>query len=169
MLILSLTAVARAPVRLHLALPADLPLWRDAGLVLDEPLTADLEARSVGEGILVRGEMSTRVAAECRRCLTPVHVDLRQPVDLLYEPLSPEDELDLSGEVYPLPDRGDELDLAPALREQLILKVPDFVLCTESCRGLCPHCGAELNRTSCGCVGEAKPSAWDALKSIRFD
>src|SRR5690606_28827067 len=129
---------------------------------LHEPLRVDLEARSVGEGFLVRGEIETVVATECRRCLQPVSVRVRDQVDLLYEPLSEADEEALGGEVYPLPERGDQLDLTDALREQLVLRVPDYVLCSDTCAGLCPSCGADLNRTSCDCVPEREPGPWDA-------
>jgi uncharacterized protein len=123
----------------------------------------------VGDGVLVRGEFETRLAAACRRCLTPVTVEVRDTVDLLYETLTPDEEIELGGEVYPLPSRGDLLDLMPALREQILLRMPEFVLCGEACRGLCPRCGAELNRTSCSCVPEAAGSPWGALKDLQFD
>jgi uncharacterized protein len=83
--------------------------------------------------------------------------------------LSPDEETELGGEIYPLPSRGDELDLKPAVREQLVLRTPDYVLCSDSCLGLCPTCGAELNRRRCGCVPEAGDSPWGALKNIKFD
>jgi len=37
------------------------------------------------------------------------------------------------------------------LREQFQLALPMKPLCAESCRGLCPECGANLNRANCGC------------------
>jgi uncharacterized protein len=169
MLILSLTAVAREPVRLREQVPQDDPLWTDAGFTLRKPIEVDLEARTVGEGVLVRGEIAAELDAECRRCLTPVPVRVHDTLNLLYEPLSAEEEVELGGEVYPLPERGDVLDLSEAIREQLMLRIPAYVECSESCKGLCPQCGAELNRTKCECVPEQAGNPWDALKDIRFD
>lgn len=169
MLNLSLSALAREPVRLREQIPPDDPLWNDAGFRLLSPLQVDLEARSVGEGVLVRGEVEAELDSECRRCLTPVPVLIRDTVDLLFEPLSAEEEEELGGEVYSLPERGDTLDLGEAIREQLLLRVPDYVVCSEDCRGLCPQCGAELNKTTCACVPEAAPSPWEALKDVKFD
>jgi uncharacterized protein len=169
MLNLSLTAVARGPVRLKGEIPAEDPFWSEVNLALAEPFRVDLEAGYVGQGILVRGQMETELAADCRRCLVPVPLRVRERVELLFERLSNEDEAELGGEVYPLPERGDDLDLSAALREQLLLRVPEYVLCSESCRGLCPHCGADLNGTECDCVPEAPKSTWDALKQIKFD
>lgn len=169
MLNLSLLAVARGEVRVRGEIPADDPLWEGTGLTLREPLAVDLEARSVGEGVLVRGSIRTVLDRECRRCLEPVRQEVEDRVDLLFEPLEGEEAEELGGEVYPLPARGDELELGPALREQVLLRVPEFVECRKDCRGLCPHCGADLNRGACGCAPEAEPSPWEALKKIKFD
>jgi uncharacterized protein len=169
MLNLNLAEVERGPVRLRKEIAPDDPIWQEADLRLSEPLRLDMEARTVGDGVLVRGEMETELVAECRRCLAEVPISIKDEFGLLYETLSPEDELELSGEVYPLPERGDTLDLTPAVREQFLLRVPDFVVCSESCRGLCPQCGTDLNQATCDCVTEAEPNAWDALKDIKFD
>jgi uncharacterized protein len=169
MLNLSLSSVVRGPVRIQEEIPVDHPAWEGSGLHLKEPLRVDLEARPVGEGVLVRGEMRTVLAAECRRCLTAVSVALGDTVDLLYEPLSDEEEAELGGEVYPLPAQGDNLDLGPGIREQLLLRVPGFVVCSEDCRGLCVQCGTDLNTAACECVPEPRESPWGALKNIKFD
>ena len=167
--ILNLTSVERAPVRLREEVPVDHPVWAESGIVLNEPLRVDLEGMVVGEGVLVRGEIETEVAADCRRCLTPAPVRIRDRIGLLFEPLGEEDEEALDGELYPLPTQGDKLDLTDALREQLTLRIPDYVVCSETCRGLCPTCGAELNHASCDCVPEPETGSWDALKKIEFD
>ena len=46
---------------------------------------------------------------------------------------------------------GDELDLGRLAREQALLALDDSGLCSEACRGLCAHCGANLNRETCDC------------------
>jgi uncharacterized protein len=168
MLNLSLTAVSRGEVPVRGEIAPDDPVWEGTSLDLQEPLAVEMEARSVGEGILVRGRIRTRLQRECRRCLTEVSTGVDEVVDLLYEPLDPEEE-QLDGEVYPLPARGDELDLKPALREQLLLRVPAYVVCTEACRGLCPQCGTDLNEGHCDCTPETGSNPWDALKDLKFD
>jgi uncharacterized protein len=123
----------------------------------------------VGDGVLVRGRISTRLVLECRRCLNEVPTEVDARVDMLYEPLDRVEADELGGEVYPIPASTGELDLGPALREQLLLQVPDFVVCEEACRGLCAQCGANLNETTCSCVPEESGSSWDALKKLKFD
>jgi len=167
--ILSLAEVSRGGARVSGEIAPDDPLWEGSDLRLEEPLRVELQAQAVGEGVLVRGRIGTRLALECRRCLAPVSVGVDDEVTLLFEPLAADEEEELEGEVYPLPPRGDELDLRPALREELILRVPAFVVCSESCRGLCPTCGANLNETTCSCVPAEESSPWSALKNLKFD
>ena len=89
---------------------------------------------------------------------------------VLTEPLQGDGEDDDGGgEVYPLPVRGTELDLTEAVREQLLLQVPAYVLCREACAGLCPRCGADRNDGECGCAPPDEGSPWAALKKLTFD
>lgn len=169
MLNLNLSEVAREEVQVRGEIPADDPVWNDTELTLIEPLRVEGTARSVGEGALVRGQIRTKLSIPCRRCLVSMETDIDETVDLLFEPLDPEEEEELEGEVYPLPGRGDVLDLTEPLREQLLLVAPRFVVCTEECRGLCPQCGANRNETTCECVPEKGESPWEALKNITFD
>lgn len=168
MLKVSLSALDRGEVNVREQVPADDPMWDGAKLTLAEPLDVDLTARQVGEGVFVRGRLRTTVRQACRRCLASVEQPVDETVDMLFDTLG-EDEEEASGEVYPLPARGDELDLGEAVREQLLLRAPEFTLCKEECRGLCPTCGTDLNQGECECVPEQAESPWDALKNVKFD
>lgn len=169
MLTLDLPTVDRGEERVQREIPPHHPLWSDAGVELLEPLRVDLHARPVGEGVLVRGTLRTLLNVACRRCLATVEWRVDRAVELLFEPLSGAEADMLEGEVYPLPERGSELDLGGLLREQLLLDVPMYVLCRDECRGLCAQCGADLNQAACDCVPEPVPGPWDALKTIKFD
>ena len=168
MLKVSLAAVDRGEVRVQEQVPPEHPMFAEAGVELAKPLDVDLEARSVGDGVLVRGTLRTSVRLACRRCLSPVEQEVEEHVDFLFMETAGDDD-DSDGEVYPLPARGDELDLTDAVREHLLLDLPEFALCGEECRGLCPTCGANLNEGACECVPEAAESPWDALRKLKFD
>jgi uncharacterized protein len=168
MLKVSLAALDRGEVRVREQVPPDDPMWEGAKIELAAPLEVDLTARSVGDGVLARGRLRTTVRLACRRCLVSVEQPVDESVDMLFDTLGPDEE-EAEGEVYPLPARGDELDLREAVREQLLLRAPEFALCSEECRGLCPSCGTDLNQGQCDCVPQAAPSPWDALKNVTFD
>lgn len=168
MLKVSLTALDRGEVTVREQIAPDDEMWDGAGLTLATPLDVDLTARSVGDGVFLRGRLRTTVRLACRRCLTSVEQEIDDIVDLLFEPLGPDDD-GAEGEVYPLPERGIELDLRDAVREQVLLRAPDLALCSEDCRGLCPQCGTDLNTGQCDCVPEKAATPWDALKNVKFD
>ena len=168
MLHLSLAAVDRGEVTLREEVPPEHPMWEGSGVELARPLEVDLAATDVGDGVLVRGTLRGAVRLDCRRCLQPVEHEVDEHVDLLFAPPAEGQEEGDDGEVYPLP-RGDELDLTDAVREHVVLGAPEFALCREECRGLCPGCGKDLNEGDCSCVPEAAPSPWDALRNLKLD
>ena len=108
------------------------------------------------------GKLETQVVCACRRCLSPVEVDVAHPLEVLFT----EDENADDPAAYVIPQRVMELDPGMAVREELILSVPDYVLCNDSCRGICAGCGADLNKGDCSC--EKKPDErWAALEALK--
>jgi uncharacterized protein len=46
------------------------------------------------------------------------------------------------------------------------LAVPEYSLCNEGCRGICPRCGTDLNTGSCSCEPESDPR-WAGLDKLK--
>ena len=69
--------------------------------------------------------------------------------------------------VYPLRPEGEVVDLRPMIREELLLVVPEFPVCREDCRGLCPRCGTNLNESECDCRSAEADPRWEALRKLR--
>ncbi len=44
-----------------------------------------------------------------------------------------------------------KLDTVSLLRDDILLELPSKFLCKESCKGLCPKCGKNLNEGECSC------------------
>lgn len=123
-----------------------------------------------GRDILLRGQLQGRLQLACGRCLEDFTAPVAGNFDLLLVPgpqsLTEEEELsgpDLDLEYY----SGDFINLQEILREQIILMVPIKPLCDEACRGLCPSCGANLNRESCSCQKEKSDSPFAALGKLK--
>jgi uncharacterized protein len=151
----------RLPIEARV-LPGD-PLWAGSGIELEGPLAVALEAQQAGADVVVRGWLRGAVALSCRRCLEPVTETVDIEVTWLFRAGITEAEAQAE-EVYALPERARELDLGPAVREQLVLSVPEFALCEEACRGLCPQCGANRNEADCACEEPAVDERWAALR-----
>lgn len=58
--------------------------------------------------------------------------------------------------VYPWIHR--DLDIKPALREQVLIAQDQRVFCDENCPGLCPTCGLRLDDSRCQCEPEEAES-----------
>jgi uncharacterized protein len=114
-----------------------------------------------------RGQVQTAVVVECRRCLTEVTVPVTAPMELLFTEAEVPDE----PSVQVIPRHAVEVDLTDVVREECILALPEFVLCREDCRGICPRCGADLNAGPCHCAPQAEPggSVFKALSLHQMD
>jgi uncharacterized protein len=119
----------------------------------------------------LRGDLSVGLDLQCARCLEPVRQEVRRDFELLYRPLGADagrDELsvtDAEAEIGYY--QGEGILLEDVLREQVLLALPLKITCREDCKGLCPHCGKNLNQEQCSCAAPLEDPRWAALKDIR--
>ena len=45
-----------------------------------------------------------------------------------------------------------KIDLVRTAYDALSLEIPMVILCKEDCKGICPHCGKNLNLEECDCA-----------------
>lgn len=132
-------------------------------------LSMDVE-KAGGDVFRVTGHATTKLELECGRCLDPIEVPVDASFELRYVPQLENDgegerevaEDDLTTAFY---SEG-ALDVIDLLREQFQLALPMKPLCTLACRGLCPTCGANLNRTECGCAPKWEDPRLAPLKEL---
>ena len=101
---------------------------------------------NVGTGMLVKGTLSTVVRDKCARCLESIESDI--VTDFAEEFFSRKDLMDVK-DFYTYD--GDFIDIKDYMAEILSIEKPLKSLCDESCRGLCPVCGINLNNETCAC------------------
>ncbi|NIM50272.1 MAG: hypothetical protein GTN62_08930 [Gemmatimonadales bacterium] len=163
MLRVDLRALHEGPIEITGVVAADDPLLDDLEFDLAEPVRVRGRLTDSGPGRYYwHGELGTEVAARCRRCLADVPVEISADVRVLFTDDSGADD----PAAYIIEPRATELDLGEMVREELILAVPEFVLCREECRGLCPRCGKDLNEGPCTCRPELDPR-WAALEELK--
>jgi uncharacterized protein len=163
MLRVDLRALAAGPLETDAVVRPDDPGLADLEFTPTEPLRVSGRIMASGPGSFYwEGRLQTRVRAPCRRCLTPVDVAIDETVDLLFT----DDQGADDPSAIVIARRATELDLGDAIRSELILAAPEFPLCREDCRGICPRCGADLNSGACSCAPERDPrgAALDASK-----
>ncbi len=126
----------------------------DERFSLAREVHVDLFISCVKKGILCQGRINAQLSCTCDRCLTSYHSAVAlSDICHLFEDFA-----------------EDILDLTYAVREDILLAVPQHNLCSTSCRGLCPMCGQNLNEHDCGCSrssGET-PDVWRALDQLDF-
>jgi uncharacterized protein len=123
------------------------------------------------QDIRIKGGLATRLESSCARCLEPITQDVKREFDLLYRPQGSDagrDEMSVTeAEAEIGYYEGDGISLDDVVREQVLLAVPLKVTCREDCKGLCPHCGSNLNQQQCVCDVSVEEPRWAALKEIR--
>ena len=125
------------------------------------PIGVALDAVSSIDGIVVSGNITIPWTTACRRCLTEVTGAAVVDVDEVYQD-------DVSDEEA-FPIEGDQIDLAPAVREYVLIELPDGPLCRDDCAGICPACGVDRNESTCECDTSVRDNRWAALDDLRLD
>jgi uncharacterized protein len=151
--------------------------FSDSGARQTAPLTSEGVAELLensGEQVRVKGGVKTALETECDRCLGRAEFPIDTAFDLFYKPAESmagvDDEVALDeGEAeigfYQLPG----LVLEDILREQVLLQLPMQRVCGESCKGICPVCGANRNEIECHCEAHPGDDRWNALKDIHIN
>ena len=136
----------------HKYAPDELAL-EDERVKLIEPAEVSGKVRQRGNRAHVSGRVTARVQAECDRCLKLVELPIDSHFKLEYVTAADylaqqaveltEEDLDLS--VFD----GEAIDFDELVTEELLLAVPQHVLCKENCEGICPGCGVDRNSVDC--------------------
>ena len=116
------------------------------------------------------GQLKTAVEAECDRCLELVPFTLIPAFRGVYvttETYAASRQEDLSREdLELLVYDGAAIDLDELVRGEILLALPEHILCRVNCQGLCQHCGANRNQTTCACAEKSIDPRWAALKQL---
>lgn len=142
----------------------------DGDIQAVEPLTGKLRLTRTASGILATGRLHAVVAIECRRCMqrftSPVDMELEEEfvptIDVLTGTSVPTDGVEEALQI----DEHHMLDLSEVVRQYIILQREQYPLCDETCAGLCPVCGKNLNEGPCGCQDAAEDPRWAALREL---
>jgi len=125
----------------------------------------------MGETVFIEGKIDSVVETPCCRCLEtvrlPVTFDFRYTLMPVKESIRDNVELhteDLDFGFY----QGEVVDLSPLIYEQIMLQIPIKVLCSETCKGLCPQCGANLNAGTCDCPRDSGDERFAVLRNLKI-
>lgn len=141
----------------------DLPGLREFDNSVEFKPSFKFTGRIVNLGGLLKlsGELHFEFVADCLRCLERVETAMDIEVNEVFvEVLNPEED---DAYIY----EGNVVDIEKPLIDNIILALPTKIICSEDCKGLCKHCGANLNLKSCSCVeSEIVDSRMEILKDF---
>lgn len=158
----------------------------DADVSIRGPLAVGLDLRAVDRTICVTGVVEGTAIRQCVRCLKNFDESMAFSIHAAYEreakattaavkrtdPRHRKETPSIDAEPEEQNDdlyhyAGDHLELAPMLREQLILASPMHPLCSDECLGLCARCGKDLNEGPCRCGEEQTGSPFQVLRTMK--
>ena len=133
-------------------------------------LTGEVRLLRSPRSIFARVRLATDFALDCRRCLEDAISPVKLEFDAEFFPsvdvvtglavVIPDDDLAF------VIDHNHELDLAEAVRQELLLALPMYPLCDPDCEGLCPTCGANRNADPCDCDDSEPDPRMASLKGL---
>ncbi len=102
-------------------------------------------------GVGVIGKLHAVIGTNCSRCLkeTTVSLDINFSEAFRHQ-TDDEDTYSFDGQ---------KVDIDKAVIDNITLNMPLYVYCDPACKGLCPHCGKDLNEGPCGCEIEQRKAS----------
>jgi uncharacterized protein len=156
----------------HVYAPGEIVLQDDRVRLLDSTSVSG-RVRQAGRRAHVSGRVSGRLQVDCDRCLKPIELPVASTFKLEY--VTPEDyqaqqAVELTQEDLDLSTfDGEVIDVDELVMEELLLAVPDQVLCDENCKGICATCGSNRNSLECDCEKQQVDPRWAGLKELVND
>lgn len=114
--------------------PAELGLTEDDVNCLT-PLEIHATVERIQNAVSAQVQVNFQFASSCSRCLEDVEKEISQ--DLKFD--------------YEVDETTEYIDLGDDIRQEIIVGLPVKVLCSDDCKGICLHCGANLNEEECDC------------------
>jgi len=115
--------------------PADMDLETQV-ISFRGPLKAEAAVEKITNAVSVMVHVVATAQSTCSRCLEEFEIAIDKNIALNYS----------SAREAPV------IDINPDIREEIILDYPMKPLCRPDCKGLCSHCGKNLNKGGCNCA-----------------
>lgn len=129
------------------------------------PILTSLKIDKGPRQITIKGHLSTEIILECDRCLESYSRHLESDFLAI---LSPVESLEPGSDenIIPITAKTNEIDLTAFAHDALLIEIPMKNICSESCAGICPGCGANLNIEKCRCKAAPFDDRWKPLENL---
>lgn len=117
------------------------------------------------KNITIEAKVSLTISIPCDRCLESVetrfNIDVTKDIDLAVINEDRINELDETDYII-----GYELDVDKLIYGEILLNWPMKTLCRDACKGICNHCGMNLNHGECDCNKTVLDPRMAAIRDI---
>ncbi|MBN1153712.1 DUF177 domain-containing protein [candidate division KSB1 bacterium] len=139
----------------------------DREVRFNDPVHVQVNINKVHSQYFFQIFVETSAIFVCDRCLEDFEMSIRDNFRVVYstEKSYLDEQNDDLGIRY-LHSESDVVDLSEDVRESVLLAIPMKVLCSGDCKGICPECGANLNKGSCIHQQQRMDPKWEALKGL---
>ncbi len=134
-----------------------------------DPVSVRLQINRSEDQYIIRGRVATRAHTRCVKCLEAFELSVDEEIGWVVQVasdskmLAEEEELE---DFWFIQKGESQLDITSRVREMVLVSLPDHPTCREDCRGLCPHCGKNLNAGPCDCRNNEPDHRWAQLKDL---
>lgn len=111
----------------------------------EEPVKVTGEIKNIGSALKIALKVEGEYTSYCDRC----GCDIRSTVTCETEEDITSNNEDFDSEMFLI--TGHVLDITGAVESLVYSNLPMRSLCSDDCKGLCPKCGTDLNKSECNC------------------
>ena len=150
-LVIDLQSVGADGVQLVTDVPAEILELNEKSTRLTGAIHCDFFVQLTEQELLVSGSWTVPVELECVRCAEFFSTSF-EDLSFLRD--------------YTVSDETVSVDITEGIREDVLLRIPHFPVCSEHCQGLCPQCGKNRNLEMCSCEEPEANMAWGVLDQL---
>lgn len=123
------------------------------GKYFSEEIEVKLDISRFNQNVSAEISASAAGSFHCDRCLDIYHRQISEKAGVFFqfEQRGSKSDFEYEEDVILLHEDEKEYDISEFVAEMFGLAIPIKKLCSEKCKGLCPTCGANLNREKCNC------------------
>lgn len=130
-------------------------------------VSASIHIYSLGQKYFAWGTFEVDVRMICDICLDEFVRHFVENFEVVVDK-GPEPEVPDEGEVIYISPKALSIDFSDFARDLLLLALPIQKRCRPDCKGLCPVCGANLNRETCSHETKRPDPRWDKLRALKM-
>jgi uncharacterized protein len=130
-------------------------------------LTVDVTLEKTGTQLFLTAAIEAEGKFLCDRCVSEFVSALPSSYHMYYVTEGVTDQHMDSSEMQVVPPGLSTLDIAEDVRQTIVLSVPLKLLCSETCKGLCPRCGRNRNIEACVCAETVTDPRWEQLRMLK--